>query len=89
MVVKLNGHFYWRAEENDALYNAGSIAVRGGALASDRRIGTELDLSVQYKFDRHLTGLFGYSHFFTDDFIENSGPHSDIDFVYVSMQYTF
>jgi len=49
----------------------------------------ELDLTIKYKFDSHLTGLFSYSHSFAGDFIEESGASDDIDFVYVQLQYTF
>jgi hypothetical protein len=91
MVVNLNGHFFWRAEEADALYNAGGGVVPGrtGGPGTSREIGSEIDLMVKYQFDRHLTGIIGYSHLFAGDFIEETGSHSDIDFGYLILQYTF
>ena len=89
MTVGLTGHLLWRAEETDALYNAGGGVVRAGGLGVDDEVGAELDLTIKYKFDRHLTGLLGYSHFFAGDFIEESGAGEDIDFVYVQLQYVF
>jgi hypothetical protein len=85
----LTGHFFWRDENADALYNAGGGVVRPGARGTDSEVGQEIDLTVSYRFDRHLTGLFGYSHFFAGDFISDTGADDDIDFVYAQLQYTF
>ena len=47
------------------------------------------DLAWSQSFGRHLKGLFGYSHFFAGDFIEESGSSDDMDFLYVQAQFTF
>ena len=52
-------------------------------------MGVEMDLTLSYEFARGLVALAGYSHFFTGRFIEQSGPHEDIDFGYLQLQYTF
>jgi hypothetical protein len=85
----LTGHFFWRADTSDAVYNAGGTAVRAGGLGSSSEVGQEIDLTLKNKFDRHLVGLLGYSHFFAGDFIEESGSSDDIDFLYVQLEYTF
>lgn len=89
MTVSATGHLLWRAENADALYNAGGGVVRGGGLGSDKEIGSEIDLTLKYKFDSHMLGLLGYSHFFAGDFIEESGSSEDMDFIYAQLQYTF
>jgi len=87
LTVALVDHNFWRAD--DALYNAAGGVVRAGALGSSSEVGNELDLTVKYALDRHAMVLLGYSHLFAGDFIEESGPDDDIDFAYVSVQYTF
>jgi hypothetical protein len=87
--VGITGHFFWRADTSDALYNAGGAAVRPGAAGSSSEVGQEIDLTLKYKFDRHLAGLLGYSHFFAGNFIDQSGSSDDIDFLYVQLEYTF
>ena len=52
-------------------------------------IGYEADLRVGKRISRHLAGEAGYGHFFAGDAIEESGPDEDIDFAYVSFEYTF
>ena len=87
--VNLAGHVFWRADDDDALFNAGGAVVRPGAASSANHIGSEIDLTLAYPFNRHLVGLFGYSHFFAGDFVDETGSSDDIDFVYVSLQFTF
>jgi hypothetical protein len=89
LLVKADGHYFWRASDSDALYNAGGGVVRPGFGGSAYNIGGEIDLTVKYQFDRHAAAIAGYSHFFADDFIEQSGPSRDIDFLYLTLQYTF
>ncbi len=87
--VKVAGHFFSRADADDALYNAGGSVVRPGGAARSEDVGAELDLTVDYKVDRHLSILLGYSRFFPGDFIDASGPGDRIDLAYAWMRYTF
>ncbi|MBI5505710.1 MAG: alginate export family protein [Deltaproteobacteria bacterium] len=86
--LKLDVHYFLRADDNDALYNAGGAVVRAGNLGSSDEIGTELDFTLKRAFGRHLSALLGYSHLFAGNFIDESGPDKDTDFGYFSIQYT-
>jgi len=82
-------HAFWRQNNSDALYNA-SGAVQRSAGASDAAfVGNEVDLLLTWQIDRHLSAYVGYSHFFAGDFLQETGPSEDIDFVYVAVSYTF
>ena len=87
--VNLTGHFFWRAENEDALYNAAGAVTRAGSSGSSNWLGAEIDLLLRYQFDVHLALLGGYSHFFTGDFLRSTGRGRDIDFGYFILQYTF
>ncbi len=87
--VKLAGHAFWRADNDDAVYNAGGAVLRPGAADNSGEIGQEVDLTVKHVFNRHISLLVGYSHFFPGDVIEGTGPHSSIDFGYTALQFTF
>ena len=63
--------------------------VRAGNLGSSNDVGGEIDLTLKYVIDRHCSVLAGYSHFFAGDFIEESGSDDDMDFIHVSLNYTF
>ncbi len=83
------GHLFWRADTDDALYNVGGGVLRAGGLGGSREVGQEIDIVLKYNLSRHVTLEAGYSHFFPGDFIQESGPSKDIDWVYLQMQYTF
>ncbi len=87
--VRVEGHQFARAENTDALYDAGGNVVRAGDAGSSHDIGQEVDVVAEYKVDIHLAVQAGYSHFFAGDFIAQSGADEDIDFVYASAQHTF
>ena len=89
LTVRLTGHLFWRADTDDALYDAGGAVVRAGALGNDREIGSEIDLVLKYAFDRHLSTQLGYSYFFAGDFINQSGADDDIGFFHMTVQFKF
>ena len=88
-LVKINYHFFWLAEAGDALYNAGGGVVRASGLSNDRWVGSQFDLLIKQAINSHLVVIGGYSHFFADDFLHESGAHRDVDFFYLTLQYTF
>jgi len=87
--LRLDHHIFHRAETGDAVYNVGGGVLRKADAGTSREIGSEVDVTLTYKFDRATTAAAGYSRFFAGDFIEESGPSDDINFLYVSLQYTF
>jgi len=89
MTAAVTGHLFWLADDSDALYNAGGGVARAAVAGADSRVGSEIDVTVKYSFGPHTKGLAGYSHFFAGDFIKQTGPSNDIDFVYLQLQLTF
>ncbi len=89
LTAKISGHYFWRDSTDDALYNAGGAAIRPGSAGSSSEIGQEIDVTLTYRHDRHTIVELGYSHFFAGEFIEESGPSNDIDFLYLQVRYSF
>ncbi|MHC4985878.1 MAG: alginate export family protein, partial [Planctomycetota bacterium] len=90
--VKAGIHFhnFWLAEDRDALYNAGGAPLRRDPTGSaGSYVGSEIDVVVKVKIDRHSDVLIGYSHFFAGSFVGGTGPDDDVDFAYVQYQFTF
>lgn len=83
-------HAFFVDEVKDALYNAGGVGVRrlpgGGA---GHEIGHEVDVTIEWAIDPHMTLLFGYSHFWDSDFIFDTGASEDPDLLYVQCSYKF
>jgi hypothetical protein len=88
LTLRMDLHYFWRAMNEDALYNASGAVLRAGNLGSSRDVGGEIDLLATYAFDAHLLLTGGYSHFFAGEFIDQSGKDQDVDFIYMSLQYT-
>ncbi len=86
--LALDHHLFWRANRSDALYNAGGGIVRSPTSPA-RRIGSEIDLTLNFRVDRHLQLLGGYTRFFAGPFIEETGPDTAANFAYFQVQYTF
>jgi hypothetical protein len=87
--LRTDYHLFWRYSDDDAIYNVGSAIQRGDAGSGASFIGSELDLLLNWQIDRHTAAYLGYSHFFAGDFINETGPHEDIDFLYAAVSYTF
>lgn len=89
LAVRSQLHWFRRAEAADGLYNGGGGLVRGGGATSAREIGQELDVVATYKLNPLTTLEAGYSHFFAGDFLAESGPAEDMDWIYLQAMFTF
>lgn len=85
---KADLHHFWLADDDDALYNAGSGVVRNGGI-NERDVGFELDLTAAMQLTRHTNWSAGYSAFFPGDFIDKTGTDATIHFVYTQFKYIF
>jgi len=87
LTIMLTGHRFWRASDEDALYNAGGGVVRQPEPNGSKAVGSELDFLARYRFHPTLTGLVGYSRFFAGQFIEETGEDEDPQFFYLSLEW--
>ena len=89
LTLKAQSHFFWRASQNDGVYNAGGGVLRGPGGSDDRFVGSEIDLLGKYQLNRNASVVLGYSRFFPGGFIDDTGPSDDINFVYTMFNYKF
>lgn len=75
---------FWLASDSDTWSNIGRRDRSG---QSGDFVGQELDTRVRWKADPHLEIVSGYSHFFTGDFIRNTGASPDSDFFYLEFDF--
>lgn len=88
--ARLAWHTFWLNAKEDFQYNAGGAPGRRDPTGnSGREVGQEFDLTVLWKIDRQSALLFGYSHFWDNDFIVNTGSSEDPDLLYVQYSYKF
>lgn len=90
--TRLAFHNFWLAESSsDAWYNAGLGVIRPAASEDvSSYVGSELDLTLAFTLlNKQLGLLLGYSHFFTGDYVSETGDSADADYVYLQGKYTF
>jgi len=87
--LRIAFHDFSRAEDADALYNAGGGVVRAGDVSASSDIGNELDITFNYKLTSKVTGTVGYSQLFAGDFLSDTGAGEDIKFGFVQVLYNF
>ncbi len=80
---------FWRESNQDAVYTSSGSILRASGGSNASSIGGEMDLQVNWQIDRHISAYAGYSHFFHGSFITDTGPHSDINFAYSALTFTF
>ena len=87
---------FWRADTSDSVFveiNSNSALSRPQS-SSDAFVGQEINLTLNWQYNRNLMFVANISHFFAGDYINSSsgGDSSvakDITFAYFSAQFTF
>lgn len=81
---------FWNDSPNDALYNSGGTPTRRDRFRNPGHdVGNELDILINWEMDVHSSMLFGYSHFWSSNFIAATGPSRDVDFLYMGYSFKF
>jgi hypothetical protein len=97
LTVQLDGHAFWLQTNEDAWYRASGVAavrtLSPAAREADRFVGTEVDLTVTYAFNKHVRIVGGYSHFFAGKYLEDTAApgsgDSDADFAFLQTVISF
>lgn len=84
-------HTFYKAEKEDAIYNAGGGILRAAPGNDDgsSHIANELDIVVTYKYDRHIKLNFGLSYLQAQDAIDETANNENVTFSYISANYMF
>jgi hypothetical protein len=82
-------YVYWRQNTDDGLYNLAGGVVRADTGTDAAYVGNEFDVVVSWQLNKYLSAYLGYAHFFSGDFIEETGASKDVDFLYAAVTFTF
>jgi len=58
-------------------------------LPEESFIGHQASVALEWRPERHVTVDLSYGHFFAGEFIRESGPDTDVDFVAAWLIYRF
>ena len=86
--ISTDWNFFWRLNDNDAVYVRGLNALPGTAGVTGSFVAHVPSISVDYQLNRHITLDISYSHFFAQEVIHNAGGE-DIDYIKTEVNWTF
>ena len=78
----------WRYSTDDGIYDNGGNVLRSGG-GGTQFVGHQPGIGFEWAVERHTTVNVAYSHFFAGDFIRQSGPGADVDFLAIWLIYRF
>lgn len=88
--ASLDWHWFYLDEAKDAWYYCnGRPQRRDPTGKAGSTVGREVDFIVNHKYSEHLTFQAGYAHFFPGDFLKDTGPSPDSDWVFFQASYSF
>jgi hypothetical protein len=80
---------FWRLQTEDGIYAPSGRLLRSGAGSDARYVGTELSLNASWQVNERLSLTGVYAHFFPGQFLEETGPAKDIDYVELTLKIQF
>jgi hypothetical protein len=81
--------FFWRQSTGDGIYNNALQLVRSGDLTTARYIGSQTQALLQWNISRHFTASVVYAHFFAGDFLKETPPGDDVNYVSAWLTFRF
>lgn len=84
--LSVSQHFFWRVEEEDAVYRANGTPYDESQSAEGTYIGSEIDLLYHFRFNPSVRFDFGSSIFYPGDALTRSDKRYT---TYVQLEWTF
>ncbi|MEM6916737.1 MAG: alginate export family protein, partial [Verrucomicrobiota bacterium] len=85
----LDTNFFWRLETGDGVYGPPGNLIRGPGGSDERFVGQTVSANLAVQVTREVSVGLVYTHFFTGDFLEETGPSADVDFVELTVTLRF
>lgn len=87
--VTLTGDWdwFWRESTHDGIYGPAVNLIQSGQTSNARYVGNQVEAMLEWRLDRHFTLSADYAHFFTGEFLKQTTPGKDVN--YVSTWVTF
>jgi hypothetical protein len=76
-----SANFFWRTETHDAVYNNGGGIARAPGDSSARYVGSALQTQLDWQVTANVSCTAVWGHFFSGEYLRNTGPAKDVDYV--------
>lgn len=87
--VTLDWLFFWRHSTHDGIYSVSGALLRTGQLSRARFVGHQPSLQLEWQADRHITVTLNYAHFLTGNFLKQTPPNKNMDYLGAWVTYRF
>ena len=81
--------FFWRQSINDGVYNPAGVLLRGAGNSKATYVGSEAQVEIYWEINHHLTLISNYTHFFTGQFMRDTGVSKDVDYATTWITFRF
>ena len=80
---------FWRESRNDGLYGFATNLEKTGQLSRAHFTGKQAEVDLDYLVNSHLVVRAVYQHFFAGDFLKQTPPGKDVNYVTAWFDYHF
>ena len=89
LTLSANWDFFWRESTHDGIYNNAVLLVRSGRNSNARYVGSQPQAVMEWNPGHHLSMVAIYAHFLAGEFLRESGPGHDVDYLTTWLTYKF
>ena len=89
MAVKGGWAFFWRESKRDGIYGNGIDLLRSGQTSRACYIGGQPSLLLEWKANRHVTFETSWTYFFAGQFLKDTMPGRNLDYITARVTYKF
>jgi len=81
--------FFWRQSIHDGIYGPAINLLRSAGSSTSRFIGSQIATQAEWEINPHFSWTGNYTHFFTGQFLRDTGPSKDVNFFTTWLYYRF
>lgn len=80
---------FWRESTHDGIYGPAVNLIQSGQTSDARYVGNQAEAMLEWRVDRHFTFTVDYAHFIAGDFLKQTTPDKDVDYLSVWITFRF
>src|ERR1043166_527932 len=89
LTLSANWDWFWRESTHDGIYGPAVNLIQSGKTSDARYVGDQAEALLEWRIDRHFTVSTDYAHFFAGEFLNETTPGKDVDYVSTWLTYKF
>ncbi len=89
LTLSPNFEALWRESTTDGIYGSVGYPTRAGTLSDARFVGSQIDAQLDYRLGRHMLFSVDYEHFFPGEFLKQTPPNREVNFIAPQFTYNF